>query len=82
MGKLIAAEDPSVVRKKRIVQKQECLESSSRDIECLERMTEPTQAESSAREMINSNKYVVVDNESISSHSNGSTPGRRSMAKL
>ena len=51
-----------------------------RDVECLERMTEPTQAESSAREMINSSKYVVVDNESIRSTSNGSTSGRRSKA--
>ena len=40
-------------------------------IEYLDVATEQTQAETSAREMINSNKYVVVDNTSLKSLSNG-----------
>ena len=40
-------------------------------IEYLDISTDLTKAESSAREMINSNKYVVIDNTSLKSMSRG-----------
>ena len=53
--------------------------STAQVIEYIDRSTEPTQAESSARDMINSNKYVVVDNTSFKSMSNGPvTPSHES----
>ena len=75
MGKLITDRDSGNTKKGvqniKIVPKLGRVESSAQIIEFLDRTTEPTQAESSAREMINSNKYVVIDNTSFSSLSNG-----------
>ena len=80
MGKLITAHDPTTNREKKPENKfEEKPKSSAQLMELLEKSSEPTQAESSAREMINSNKYVVIDNTSLRSLSNGPlTPSRQS----
>ena len=80
MGKLITAHDPTTSREKKSENKFDNKpESSAQLMELLEKSSEPTQAESSAREMINSNKYVVIDNTSLRSLSNGPlTPSRQS----
>ena len=87
MGKLITDRNSGTTKKDvqniKIVPKLGRVESSAQIIEFLDRTTEPTQAESSAREMINSNKYVVIDNTSFSSLSNGPfTENRSSQATL
>ena len=72
MGKLITADDSNTSRENKTRNKREKkLKSSAQLMELLEKSSEPTQAESSAREMINSNKYVVIDNTSFKSLSNG-----------
>ena len=57
--------------------------STAQVIEYLDISTDLTKAESSAREMINSNKYVVIDNTSLKSMSKGlMTPSHNSQGAI
>ena len=87
MGKLLATEAVNTPTgekvNKRIVKKLDRVESTAQVIEYIDMATEPTQAESNAKEMINSNRYVVIDNTSIKSLSNDPvTPSRESQKSL
>ena len=75
MGRLITTEFPSTTKvekpSQKIVQRLARVASTAQEINYLDRSTDLTKAESSAREMINSNKYVVIDNTSLKSMSQG-----------
>ena len=87
MGKLLATEAVNTPTgekvSKRIIKKLDWVESTAQVIEYIDMATEPTQAESNAKEMISSNRYVVIDNTSMKSLSNGPvTPSRESQKSL
>ena len=87
MGRLITTEFPSTTKvekpSQKIVQRLARVASTAQEIEYLHRSTDLTKAESSAREMINSNKYVVIDNTSLKSISKGLiTPSNNSQGAV
>ena len=77
MGRLITDVFSSTTKEEKpsqkIVQRLARVASTAQVIEYLDRSTDLTKAESSAREMINSSKYVVIDNTSLKSMSRGLT---------
>ena len=87
MGRLITTEFPSTTKEEKtsqkIVKRLARVASTAQVIEYLDISTDLTKAESSAREMINSNKYVVIDNTSLKSMSKGlMTPSHNSQGAI